>query len=79
MVFDSTGGIMIKLIVMCVAVVGMIALVIPLSAQANYLDVMTYMSGEFGGSEFSASIASLDSTATGTWTWWYYLELGIQT
>jgi len=50
---------------MCVAVIGMIALVIPLSAQANYLDVMTYISGEFGGSEFGESIASLDFNGDG--------------
>ncbi len=56
---------MIKLIVMYITVIGMIALEIPLSAQANHLDVMTYMSGEFGGSEFGESIASLDFNGDG--------------
>ncbi|MDI3504630.1 MAG: hypothetical protein PWP64_1566 [Candidatus Cloacimonadota bacterium] len=65
MVFDNTEGIMIKLMVMYITVIGMIALVNPLAAQSNYLDVMTYMSGEFGGSEFSASIASLDFNGDG--------------
>lgn len=56
---------MIKPIVMYITVIGMIALVKPLSAQPNHLDVMTYMSGEFGGSEFGESIASLDFNGDG--------------
>ncbi|MDD2227798.1 MAG: FG-GAP-like repeat-containing protein [Candidatus Cloacimonetes bacterium] len=36
-----------------------------LAAQANYLNVMTYMSGEFGGCEFGESIASLDFNGDG--------------
>lgn len=56
---------MIKPIVMYITVIGMIALVKPLPAQPNHLDVMTYMSGEFGGSEFGESIASLDFNGDG--------------
>jgi hypothetical protein len=56
---------MIKFIVMYVAVVVMIALVNPLPAQSNYLNVMTYMSGEFAGCEFGESIASLDFNGDG--------------
>lgn len=56
---------MTRLIVMCVAVVGMLILVNPLHAQPNRLDVMTYMSGEMRGSEFGESIASLDFNGDG--------------
>jgi len=54
-----------KLPVMCLAVIGLMIIVKPLPAQSNHLDIMTYMSGEFGGSEFGESIASLDFNGDG--------------
>ena len=49
----------------CALVAVMHSMVNTISAQTNYLDVMTYMSGEFGGSEFGESIASLDFNGDG--------------
>lgn len=54
-----------KLPVLCLAVIWLAIIVKPLPAQPNYIDVMTYMSGEFGGSEFGESIASLDFNGDG--------------
>ncbi|MDD2544147.1 MAG: FG-GAP-like repeat-containing protein [Candidatus Cloacimonetes bacterium] len=54
-----------KLPVLCLAVIWLAMIVKPLPAQANYIDVMTHMSGEFGGSEFGESIASLDFNGDG--------------
>ncbi|HOZ01966.1 MAG TPA: FG-GAP repeat protein, partial [Candidatus Syntrophosphaera sp.] len=54
-----------RLFMICALVAVMHSMVNTISAQTNYLDVMTYMSGEFGGSEFGESIASLDFNGDG--------------
>ncbi|MDD3563925.1 MAG: FG-GAP and VCBS repeat-containing protein [Candidatus Cloacimonetes bacterium] len=54
-----------KKLILYISAILMIILVGPLSAQNNHLDVMTYMSGEFGGCEFGESIASLDFNGDG--------------
>ncbi|MCB5265367.1 MAG: FG-GAP-like repeat-containing protein [Candidatus Cloacimonetes bacterium] len=54
-----------KKLILYISAILMIVLLGPLSAQNNYLDVMTYMSGEFGGCEFGSSIASLDFNGDG--------------
>ncbi|MCB5271316.1 MAG: FG-GAP-like repeat-containing protein [Candidatus Cloacimonetes bacterium] len=54
-----------KKLILYISAILMIVLLGPLSAQNNHLDVMTYMSGEFGGCEFGESIASLDCIGDG--------------
>ncbi|MDD2424305.1 MAG: FG-GAP-like repeat-containing protein [Candidatus Cloacimonetes bacterium] len=54
-----------KKLILYISAILMIVLLGPLSAQNNHLDVMTYMSGEFGGCEFGESIASLDFNGDG--------------
>ncbi|MCB5253522.1 MAG: VCBS repeat-containing protein, partial [Candidatus Cloacimonetes bacterium] len=54
-----------KKLILYMPAILMIVLLGPLSAQNNYLDVMTYMSGEFAGCEYGESIASLDFNGDG--------------